>query len=434
MPRPASPWNRGGVTMTHAWDMAPERRIGPHGRVLLLGWAGGLGQALLGVLEHTAVGKAALKSIDALYLLDANPVEGARVPTFASVLPAECVTNGKHLARLIESFGIHQVIDASRTRTLDCIRACAELGASYLCGSIEAPEERTTTSHLARLLLPGIRPELEGGSYLVGSGMNPGIVNALALLGLQELAKRVGRPADPEALGLCGMYITESDTTEEVTAPEDDAFAMTWSPKQCLGELLEPRAFVVREGKVVEFDHAPSQALYRARCGDDLIEGLLVPHEEIVTLAERFPSVEIGFVYALPPAARRALERHSGLRDIDDWPTRKLYPPHATALRGYDRVGVLLVTKDLGELWLGFHTDVRDGLRLGTNATELQVAAGALAGWNRLGERRGIHCVEELDPGSYLATVTAILGPYRVVYDPSAPPSRMDERRCESSG
>lgn len=434
MPRPALPWNRGVVTTTQAWDMAPERRIGPHGRVLLLGWAGGLGQALLGVLEHTAVGRKAVSSIDALYLLDANPVEGARVPPFARVLPAELVTGGRHLARLVETLGIHQVIDASRTRTLDCIRACAELGASYLCGSIEAPEERTTTSHLARLLLPGVRPELEEGSYLVGSGMNPGIVNALALMGLRELSKRVARPADPEALGLRGLYITEADTTEECGAKEDDVFAMTWSPKQCLAELLEPRAFVVRDGKVVEFGHAPAQALYRARCGEDLIEGFLVPHEEIVTLAERFPSAEIGFVYSLPRAARRALERYAGARDLEDWPTRKLYPPHATALEGYDRVGVLFVTERFGELWLGFHTDVRDGLRLGTNATELQVAAGALAGWNRLGERLGIHCVEELDPVSYLETVTAVLGPYRVVHDPTARPLRMEERFSERRG
>jgi len=161
---------------------------------------------------------------------------------------------------------------------------------------------------------------------------------------------------------------------------------------------------------------------------------MLVPHEEIVTLAERFPSIEIGFVYELPLAARRALQRHAGLPDLAAWPTRKLYPPHATALEGYDRVGVLLVTRCFGELWLGFQTDVRDGLRFGTNATELQVAAGALAGWNRLGERQGIHCVEELDPHAYLATVTSILGPYRVVHDPNAPPRLIEERRCEVRG
>lgn len=411
--------------------MAPGETIGPHGKALLIGWAGGLGQALLGTLEQTDAGREVVAALDELFLLDATPVEGARVPSFARVLPPERVTSGEQLARLVETLGIDQVIDASRTRTLDCILACAELGASYMCGSIEAPEERTTTSSLARLLLPGVRPEVLKGSHLVGSGMNPGIVNALALVGLEELAERVGLPPDPNALGLSAMYVTESDTTAEVGAIDGDVFAMTWSPRQCLAELLEPRAFVVRKGEIFELGHAPFAAKYRARCGDRMIEGMLVPHEEIVTLAERFPSTEIGFLYELPVAARRALERHATTRELESWPIRKLYPPHVTTLEGYDRVGVLLVTEAFGELWLGYQTNVSDGLRLGTNATELQVAAGALAGWNRLGERRGIHCVEELDPRAYLATVTSILGPYRVVHDPAAPPRLIEERRCQ---
>lgn len=430
MPRLAPPWKRARVTKTRAQDERSEEAIGPRGKALLLGWAGGFGQALLGVLEQTDAGKAVVSSLEALFLLDAKPVQGARVPPFARVLPPERVTSGEQLARLVQTLGIDQVIDASRTRTLECIHACAEIGASYMCGSIEAPGERTTTRDLARLLLPGVRPAIEKGSYLVGSGMNPGIVNALALLGLEELSKRVGLPPDPEALGLEAIYVTESDTTTEIGAAGRDVFAMTWSPRQCLAELLEPRAFVVRKREIVELDHSPREARYRARCGDQLIEGMLVPHEEVVTLAERLPSIEVGFIYELPSAAQRILERYPVARELKALPIRRLYPPHVTALEGYDRAGVLLVTRSFGELWLGFQTDVKDGLRLGTNATELQVAAGALAGWNRLGERRGIHCVEELDPRAYMATVTSILGPYRVVHDEAAPARLIEERRC----
>jgi hypothetical protein len=32
---------------------------------------------------------------------------------------------------------------------------------------------------------------------------------------------------------------------------------------------------------------------------------------------------------------------------------------------------------------------------MGTNATQLQVAAGVVAGWSQLGSRKGIHFVED---------------------------------------
>lgn len=415
----------------HACAIEPSNhRIGPRGRALLIGYSGGLGQALVATLDKTSVGKTLRARLDELFVLDAKPLVSARIPDGSRLLPNERIGSGEQLARILRENRIAQVVDVSQTKTMECVAACADLGVNYLSMSIEAAEERTKTRDLARLLLPGFRTEDSRGSYLIGSGMNPGIVNALALVGLRELGARAG--VSPMELSLRGLYITESDSTAEISPKDEKVFAMTWSPRQCLAELLEPHSFVVREQKIVELEHAPWAVGYRARCGDEHIRGMLVPHEEVVTLASHFPSAEIGFIYEIPLAARRTLTLHADeIRDLSAWPTRKLYPPHATALVGRDRVGVLLVTKSHGELWIGFETDVRDGLRLGTNATELQVAAGALAGWNRLGEKLGIHCVEELDPTLYLQTVTEVLGPFRVVYDPSAEPLSMDERRCD---
>jgi homospermidine synthase len=84
-------------------------------------------------------------------------------------------------------------------------------------------------------------------------------------------------------------------------------------------------------------------------------------------------------------------------------------------------VGVLLCSRSFGELWMGFATDVRKGLPFGTNATQLQVAAGVIAGWLQLGTRRGLHFVEDLDWRAFLSVVTAILGAPHVVHDPAAP-------------
>jgi homospermidine synthase len=153
-----------------------------------------------------------------------------------------------------------------------------------------------------------------------------------------------------------------------------------------------------------------------------------VPHEELVTLGHRFPALELGFVYRLPPAARRFLAT-APPGDPMTWPTARLYPPHATALTGHDRVGVLLCSRRFGELWLGYDTAVELGLRSGANATELQVAAGVVAGWEQLGRVPGVHTVEELDGARYLAYVSALLGPPIVVHDPHAPVTPLPARR-----
>lgn len=203
---------------------------------------------------------------------------------------------------------------------------------------------------------------------------------------------------------------------------------MTWSPAHCLEELFEPRAFAARDGSVVELGHAPTERLYRARCGDRFVEGMAVPHEETVTLAHLLSGVEIAFIYQIPLAARWALAAHPERRSVSEWRLHRLFPPFSTMLEGQDRVGVLLCSRRFGELWLGYDTDVSAGLPLGTNATQLQVAAGVLAGWTQLGSRVGIHFVEKLDWQAFLSVVSDVLGPPVVVHDPTAVPLTLADR------
>jgi homospermidine synthase len=113
---------------------------------------------------------------------------------------------------------------------------------------------------------------------------------------------------------------------------------------------------------------------------------------------------------------------------VAQWRLHRLFPPWSTALSGQDRVGVLLCSRRYGELWMGFDTDVSAGLALGTNATQLQVAAGVLAGWTQLGTRTGIHFVEKLDCREFLSVASEVLGHPVVVHDPSAVPLGLTER------
>jgi hypothetical protein len=119
--------------------------------------------------------------------------------------------------------------------------------------------------------------------HLVGSGANRGIVNALVFAALENFGARIG------------------------VQPTVPAFPMTWSPVHCLEELFEPRAFAARDGRVVGLGHQPTRQRYSARCGDRVIAGMAVPHEEVATLTRRLPGVEIAFIYRIPPAALRAL-------------------------------------------------------------------------------------------------------------------------------
>ena len=400
-------------------------------RALVLGCHGGVGRAVLALLERSGPGGRLRERLGEIVLADRRPAPDAVPLPGARLLPPTDVRSAGDLAGLIREHQLSQVIDLSSIDTLECTQVCDDLGADFLCTSVEewpGHPPLTTDASIARLLPPE-RPVLTRRGHLVGSGCNPGIVNALVLAAIEAFGTEAGVAPTPEALELRSVLITEEDTTvEQDAAPDPDLFAMTWSPWHCLEELFEPRAFAARLGRVVGLGHAPTHGRYHARCGDRIIAGMAVPHEEIVTLAQRLPQVEIGFVYRLPPAARRALEAHPERRTAHGWRTRSLFPPWSTALAGGDRVGVLLGSRRFGELWMGFDTAVAAGLRLGTNATQLQVAAGVIAGWSQLGARKGIHFVEDLDWRPFLATSVEVLGPPVVEHDPAAPSLTLTER------
>lgn len=402
-------------------------------RILIIGCHGGVGRAVVALLGRPEFRRLVLEPGDEVLLVDRQRQQQCAVPDGAVLLPPTTIASGDDLARLVRDHRITQVIDLSPTDTVECSRVCDALGVDYLCTSVEEWPDTpplTTAESIARLL-PPLRPQLRNSAQLVGSGANPGIVNALVFAALNEFAARAGVAPTPRALDLYAVLVTEDDNTTDARPVDPDVFAMTWSPRHCLEELFEPASFVGSCGEVVPLDHEPTAATYRVRCGIDTIEGFAVPHEEIVTLAHRFPSIEqVGFVYRLPPSARTPLEAHPERRHPDAWPTRRLWPPWTNALRGRDRVGVLLCSRRFGELWMGFETDQRQALALGVNATQLQVAGGVFAGWAQLGRRRGIHFVEDLDCDPFVTTVSHVLGQPQVAYDADARPQPLRERRA----
>lgn len=402
-------------------------------RALILGCAGGIGAVLVRLLTSHPAGRKLAGGIEGLWLLDEVLTQPPDVPA-AYVLPPRRIDDPGELRDVLVRNGIDQVVDLGDLDTLALSRVCASVGADYVSASLQRrdlpPDDIEGRIMIAsRVLVPGRRPDVGSVSHLIGAGMNPGIVNALVVAGLEELARRVGAEPTVQALDVHAIYVTEQDTTTAVEGVAGDVFPMSWSPQDALDEFLEPSAMYVTGGEIAQLPHRSPDRLYRARCGDHEIDGMIVPHEEIVTIGARYPTVETAFVYAIPRAAMAAL-RARPHRKPDDWRRYRLYPPHhATALQGYDRVGVLIASRRHGELWVGFESTVADGARHGTNGTLLQAAAGVLAGWALLGSVSGFHVVDDLDPHAYLAIAEEVLGPRRVVHVPGATPRKLRDRQ-----
>ncbi|EDM75687.1 Homospermidine synthase-like protein [Plesiocystis pacifica SIR-1] len=408
-----------------------------------------MGTATLALLARHERGRALLANTE-LLLLDALELDPRLQPLIAELgararwLPAQSLRSGAALAELIAAHGVDEVIEVAHVGTWDCLRACAEGGASYLttCYDLWPPDKRDpSVGAMARARELFAPPDIHGGAHLLSMGMNPGLINAMVGAAIRELAQRSGRPPSLDALELHAIVMTEKDSTRWIPGGSPDAantldapdpsreFACTWSPDAALEELLEPRATYTAAGELAFLDHPPHRARYRARCGHEHAEGYVVPHEELVTLGAMYPTVELAYVYEMCPSARAALDA-APERAADDWEQRRLYPPYADALDGDNRLGVLLCSRSLGELWLGWDTPTAAGLAFGTNAVQLQVAAGVLAGWTVQRELEpGVWLPEEVDGEALLGVARDVLGPFEIVWDRDAPARSLTERR-----
>ena len=397
-----------------------SRRSAGRRRALLIGASGGVARALLHLLWSHPDGRAITAKLDGLLLVDSNPPVAPRFFPGVQALPPTRI-EPETLSRVIRDHQIDQVIEVASVDTRELSRVCAAHGADYVSAAISADGPILVA---AKNLLAN-RPDTRGTSQIIASGMNPGVVEALANVAIDEFRRRVG----VTNLELHGVHVTEEDTTRCAT-DLGDVFAMSWSPDHALDELLEAPSMYVAADRLTATVHQPHRQLYAARVGDREVATMLVPHEELISMARLWPGVESGFFYAIPIAAQNALRRYPD-RKPEQWKTRRLYCPHTRGLVGYDRVGCLLSSQRYGELWAGFEHHADDYATFG-NGTLLQTAAGMLAAWSLLGSAPGLHVVSEIDARAYLAVVQRVLGPYRVFYDPRAPVRYVADRGMPS--
>lgn len=378
-------------------------------RALLVGASGGVARALLRLLWCHPDGHAVASRLQGILLVDSVLPSAPPELPFARAMPPMTI-GPESLARIIRDHRIDQVIEVASVDTREMSRVCAEHGSDYVSASITADGPILVAA--AKLLAD--RPKTRGTSQIIASGMNPGVVEALAVAALAEFRCRVGSAN----LDLHGVHVTEQDTTR-CGIDLGDTFAMSWSPDHALDEMLEDHTMYVSHGQIAAAPHPPHKQLYAARVGDSVVPAMLVPHEELISMSTIAPGAESAFFYCVPIQAQLALWRQPD-RQPEHWKTQRLYYPHTKNLVGYDRVGCLLASRRYGELWAGFEHHADDYAAFG-NGTLLQTAAGMLAAWSLLGSATGMHVVSELDARAYLDVVQRVLGPYRVTYDPHAP-------------
>jgi homospermidine synthase len=242
-----------------------------------------------------------------------------------------------------------------------------------------------------------------GVSGLVNHGMNPGLISSIARSLISDYGSDLKK-----------ILVTEIDT--QISSPvSSDVFCNTWSPFGLYEEYhLDAEEFCLLPEK--------SAVGYRATAGGGQLSreawtpsagtyrGFVIPHREVITLAELFPAErcpEISFVYSPCPAARAFLE--TGAR-----PDRT-HLLTTDIVSGYNEVGILAQLTNGNKVWRGYRLDIGKARHLDpdSNATIIPVVAGLFAGLTSLLENpsAGLLEPEDLAWDRVLQTASRFLGP-----------------------
>lgn len=131
-------------------------------RALIIGCHGGVGRAVLALLQHSTAGWRLREQLDAILLVDREPPNGPVPLDQGMLLPPTIIESASDLVQFVREHHITEVIDLSSIDTLDCTQACDGLGAHFLCTSVEEWPWRgsiPTDEAIARLVPPR-RPAL----------------------------------------------------------------------------------------------------------------------------------------------------------------------------------------------------------------------------------------------------------------------------------
>ncbi|MET3197015.1 S-adenosylmethionine decarboxylase related protein [Bacillus sp. OAE603] len=375
--------------------------------ITLLGSSGGVAKAVLSIFN-----KAFQDQDDPLYPI----LQGARfhlidlkqkdVSYFENIMPVlmDRVTFHEMNLNNLASFNKHLidsntslVIDVSRADSVEMLRCCNELGIKYVNTALESEivdEDESIKNGFPlkeRLrIFEENKRKFKNTSAIIGSGMNPGIVQWMAL----DLMNR--HPSEkPQA-----CYIVEHDDSfyENPSVAQKDTIYTTWSPVCFLEEAVTSFPMFVKQDIPIFLYENVYSVEFKVTLGDKQFYGCLMPHEEVFIIGKLF-NLESGFLYRVNEHTTNLIrENLNNIDQIMDF-DKKLLDPSTAPLTGEDLVGVLLVYEDKERFVYNVMNNEYAFKNYGTNATYLQVACGVYAGVTSLfldSITKGAYFVDEL--------------------------------------
>lgn len=306
------------------------------------------------------------------------------------------VNKGENLKNHLKETNTSIVLDISYGDTVDMLRCCDSLGIAYIntaLESVEVDENQYYTGFPLQeryKIFESHRDEFKNTSAIVCSGMNPGVVQWMAI----EL---INKYPDKKPIG---CYIVENDTTffENKELADKNTIYTTWFPMGFLDEAINSYPTFMKKHQSLFLYNEIYRLEFKVTLGEKQFYGALMPHEEAITLGKIF-DMETGFIYKINDHTTGLIKSNiNNVNSLWEKPMKVLDPEEAS-LKGEDLVGILLVFDDMEAYIYNSLNNKETFEKYRTNATYLQVASGVYAALATMvldNIPQGIYYVDEL--------------------------------------
>ena len=304
----------------------------------------------------------------------------------------------QHFTNHLKTSQTDIVIDLSWADTVEMMECCNQLGISYVNTALENTmvDENEDLYEGFGLIerfrhLEKFKDHFSNITAIIGSGMNPGVVQWMTL----ELLKTDSTENQP-----IGCYIVEHDNSfyKNHKIAKKNTIYTTWSPECFLDEAILSFPMFMKHHNPLFFYEKVYDLEFKVTLGDKEFYGCLMPHEEIYTLCTLY-DMEGGFLYKVNDHTTNLIRKN--IEDIDRlWEFEmKVLDPNDAPLIGEDLVGVLLVYPDKEKYMYNVLKNDVIFSEYKTNATYFQVACGVYASLSVLlldNLPKGAYYVDEL--------------------------------------
>ena len=354
--------------------------------ISILGSSGGVARAILAILNQSAQDKNdpmyPIISTSQFHLIDIKQKEKEYYDQLFLNLADKIkiyqldLTVVSHFQKHLKKTKTKVVIDVSRADTIEMMKCCNELGVFYVNSALENTEVDEDESLYGfpvterYIRFEDSKKNLTNMKAIVGSGMNPGVVQWMAIKLINE--NRGQRPL--------ACYIVEHDDSffKDKTLIKPNTLYTSWSVKCFLDEAILSYPMFVHHHLLQYFYEEVYAMEFKVRLGEKEFYGCLMPHEEVITLGELY-DMQLGFIYRVNEYTTESIRNN--LANVDvlwDW-NQQLIDPDVGEIEGEDLVGVLLVYEDMEKYMYNVMKSSEIYPEFKTNATYFQVACGIYA-------------------------------------------------------